>query len=119
MPSIARTLVLPPRNKASVERGSPLSDKAYTLSFIGQVPPSLSTLCCSRTVFFGRPSRSVSQARRTSGMPRRLTQACAQRFSLRPEARSSAATRSFQSARSEEHTSELQSQFHLVCRLLL
>src|SRR3989338_3521648 len=28
-------------------------------------------------------------------------------------------TRSFALARSEEHTSELQSQFHLVCRLLL
>src|SRR5438309_6074575 len=33
--------------------------------------------------------------------------------------RSSSAARRARSPRSEEHTSELQSQFHLVCRLLL
>src|SRR5438309_9222568 len=36
-----------------------------------------------------------------------------------PHAARKARTSSYSASRSEEHTSELQSQFHLVCRLLL
>src|SRR5689334_24706459 len=42
-----------------------------------------------------------------------------QRKRLRPGGPASSATRCRSLTRSEEHTSELQSQFHLVCRLLL
>src|SRR5689334_25196133 len=44
----------------------------------------------------------------------RGTPCCARRCSARSQS-----SRDLPGARSEEHTSELQSQFHLVCRLLL
>src|SRR5689334_24036456 len=71
--------------------------------------PPRSTLFPYTTLF-----RSV-----TVGMPR----AGSVRFSRSPPCRSWEFHRSYgfprRGRRSEEHTSELQSQFHLVCRLLL
>src|SRR5438309_8954624 len=58
--------------------------------------PPRSTLFPYTTLFRSEPSRTASMACSACGRSRRG----------RP-------------ARSEEHTSELQSQFHLVCRLLL
>src|SRR5689334_23455522 len=60
------------------------------------------------------PARPSSATRSSSGAARRTTRAT--RYPSRPNR---AATEQPRSKRSEEHTSELQSQFHLVCRLLL
>src|SRR5438309_11400754 len=79
-----------------------------------------------RSLFFfflmiRRPPRSTLFPYTTlfrSGVPRPLSRGC-------PTCRLTASLTSAQAAatpasgRSEEHTSELQSQFHLVCRLLL
>src|SRR2546422_3390762 len=59
-----------------------------------------------------RISPSVDEA----AMPRR---ARARGSSRHPVASAASATRSSGDLRSEEHTSELQSRLHLVCRLLL
>src|SRR5690348_17445091 len=79
-------------------------------------PPS-STLFPYTTLF--RSSRSKNAARRSSAI-RRSSSASADTESARAResVRSSSAARSCAS-RSEEHTSELQSPVHLVCRLLL
>src|SRR5438309_2398073 len=66
-------------------------------------PPPRSTLFPYTTLF-----RSSSRGTRTRGRG----------GALPPPARGCCTCRS-SPARSEEHTSELQSQFHLVCRLLL
>src|SRR5689334_24690866 len=62
-------------------------------------PPPRSTLFPYTTLFRSAATNRPPVRRRT---PRRLS-----------------ACRACRSRRSEEHTSELQSQFHLVCRLLL
>src|SRR2546429_1256434 len=59
-------------------------------------------------------SRSARRAGRTSS-----ARASRPRTSRSGAAPSSSGTRSTPSRRSEEHTSELQSRLHLVCRLLL
>src|SRR5689334_23542042 len=68
--------------------------------------PPRSTLFSYTTLFRSRrPSRpAIRDPRRAA----ECTAACARRYYRRLRA-----------TRSEEHTSELQSQFHLVCRLLL
>src|SRR5689334_23788836 len=71
--------------------------------------PPRSTLFPYTTLFRSRA--------RTAG---RVRSAAAARSRSRPRRRMAAASISIRPAhRSEEHTSELQSQFHLVCRLLL
>src|SRR5689334_24731178 len=82
----------------------PATTEIYTLSLHDALPIWLnareqaSSAASSR--FIRHPPPSPSLAREGSRRPSRLLD--------RPEA-----------IRSEEHTSELQSQFHLVCRLLL
>src|SRR5689334_24418330 len=71
--------------------------------------PPKSTLFPYTTLFRSRSRRCRRAAGRSvSPAPRGILRQAARR-SAPPRARS----------RSEEHTSELQSQFHLVCRLLL
>src|SRR5689334_23985489 len=65
--------------------------------------PPRSTLFPYTTLF--RSASKVSPSSSVSSNPR--------------EPRSTRSTRRSSRSRSEEHTSELQSQFHLVCRLLL
>src|SRR5438309_11910697 len=61
------------------------------------------------------PYTTLFRSRTSGGVPRGARQAgSAPRLPARPGPRPSC-----RGARSEEHTSELQSQFHLVCRLLL
>src|SRR2546422_2233637 len=60
-------------------------------------------------------SRSAS-ARRS--WPRRPRSACCQRYPCAAAERAAVSQR-YRLRRSEEHTSELQSRLHLVCRLLL
>src|SRR5438309_7654349 len=81
-------------------------------------PPPRSTLFPYTTLF--RSDRRIA-LRRPAGRgvadrePRKAGQnPAAQPFEQRPRRRDDEAR-----TRSEEHTSELQSQFHLVCRLLL
>src|SRR2546422_5389220 len=68
--------------------------------------PPRSTLFPYTTLFRSAPSRAGP---RPDFFPRRREDPDRDRASLRPKHR----------ARSEEHTSELQSRLHLVCRLLL
>src|SRR5689334_24728673 len=71
-------------------------------------PPPRSTLFPYTTLFRSRS--------------RRRAPPCGRRARVRPPAGRGCRSRRCRSrspARSEEHTSELQSQFHLVCRLLL
>src|SRR2546427_9054482 len=73
--------------------------------------PPRSTLFPYTTLF-----RSRAQARGRGPVPRRLHQGSAPRGRLGHARQPAVRDRS---ARSEEHTSELQSQSNLVCRLLL
>src|SRR5438309_11432449 len=77
------------------------SSELYTLSLHDALPISCHSASCTRS------------RRRTSGRS-----ACCLK-SWRIGWGTGCAAPAFQTARSEEHTSELQSQFHLVCRLLL
>src|SRR5689334_24636142 len=80
--------------------------------------PPRSTLFPYTTLFRSRSSFSPSCAACSSGAEeRRKNPPRARRRALLPQRRSPGM--GFSAARSEEHTSELQSQFHLVCRLLL
>src|SRR5438309_9346710 len=80
----------------------------YTLSLHDALPILSSRRSARRTVFFSR--RAIRLELDACGRPiPRLPRSTA------IFVESSATT----SPRSEEHTSELQSQFHLVCRLLL
>src|SRR5689334_24548813 len=74
----------------------------YTLSLHDALPISSIETTTGRPCT-PRSPRSVAWARRTDGRADQLR----------------ARDRRLAVARSEEHTSELQSQFHLVCRLLL
>src|SRR5689334_23577953 len=69
--------------------------------------PPRSTLFPYTTLFRSRPMRRrIAPRGCRRPCPRRRTRSCRRHRTSRP-------------TRSEEHTSELQSQFHLVCRLLL
>src|SRR5438067_9533239 len=72
-------------------------------------PPS-STLFPYTTLFRSAPAPHTAPRRRG---PRR------RRSGVVPEPRADRAARDHRARRSEEHTSELQSRFDLVCRLLL
>src|SRR5439155_24134300 len=74
-------------------------------------PPPISTLFPYTTLFRSHGAQEPGPVSATPWMPRSCWQ-CSTRFS--PRNASSTA-----SSRSEEHTSELQSRGHLVCRLLL
>src|SRR5439155_23636408 len=81
----------------------------YTLSLHDALPISRSTWPCHvSSLGFASPTAAP-------GIASRRTRRCARTCSRRPTKRSTPSTR----ARSEEHTSELQSRGHLVCRLLL
>src|SRR5689334_24303992 len=89
--------------------------------------PPRSTLFPYTTLFRSGPlhaappaisSRSESVPDETSLLPAQAASPW-QLQSAFPPPPASLALESFWQARSEEHTSELQSQFHLVCRLLL
>src|SRR5438309_9159963 len=85
-----------------------------TLVFFFMIrPPPISTLFPYTTLFRSvRPRHG--HRNRAGGRTRR-----GQHLQLLPQQRGAAGAYSSPAARSEEHTSELQSQFHLVCRLLL
>src|SRR5690625_5896707 len=78
-------------------------------SCLTMLPPPSASLCPYTTLF--RSGRPASAARR----PRRNARPASARSAARPGRPPCAAA----SRRSEEHTSELQSRGHLVCRLLL
>src|SRR2546422_8133844 len=82
--------------------------------------PPRSTLFPYTTLFrslrFGAAEPGASIGRRSRRLIGAPTAPPPPRCALRPRAR---AARLPKSARSEEHTSELQSRLHLVCRLLL
>src|SRR5207249_8396977 len=91
----------------------PSTSEIYTLSLHDALP-----ICCSAA---GERRRSSSRlhdrpryppCRRASRMPAERRRADARRRPALPRVAA-------QPARSEEHTSELQSRFDLVCRLLL
>src|SRR5689334_23917293 len=76
-------------------------------------PPPRSTLFPYTTLFRSLPTRQEYNAAPPGtalSVCRRARSSCASKQSGKP---------SHLARRSEEHTSELQSQFHLVCRLLL
>src|SRR5687768_17838401 len=78
--------------------------------------PPRSTLFPYTTLFrSSSPARPVAPRNGPSTSPRRASAASSARTRTRRTRRSSSTT----STRSEEHTSELQSRLHLVCRLLL
>src|SRR5689334_24590368 len=86
---------------------------SYSLFFLLLRPPPRSTLFPYTTLFRSsvRPLAVLSIATPTSArspLRSQLSRRC-----------SKAPPSLWKSDRSEEHTSELQSQFHLVCRLLL
>src|SRR6266481_522733 len=64
-------------------------------------------------------SRSSLASRSRSAPSRASSAARPESFAVAPSTCSITVISSVSSVRSEEHTSELQSQFHLVCRLLL
>src|SRR6266481_8234868 len=82
----------------------PLIYYLYFFFFLMILRPPRSTLFPYTTLFRSRPTAGGWPTPRTNPARRRSTSARSPR-PRRP--------------RSEEHTSELQSQFHLVCRLLL
>src|SRR5690348_17925589 len=92
----------------------------YTIFFLMIRPPPRSTLFPYTTLFrSGRHPRIIRHfgddeagASRGEGRGRRIAQ-------LRRDTLQSRARRHYDEMRSEEHTSELQSPVHLVCRLLL
>src|SRR2546422_5066249 len=78
--------------------------------------PPRSTLFPYTTLFRSSPSRNANPlaSQGARGRPFRLLRAALRRDVGRPRLR-----RAQEPGRSEEHTSELQSRLHLVCRLLL
>src|SRR5689334_23664030 len=83
-------------------------------------PPPRSTLFPYTTLFRSMrqmPDRSLGRRSTCPAVRQRRCTRAATHASRSGERR--AATPGSKTARSEEHTSELQSQFHLVCRLLL
>src|SRR5689334_24215056 len=83
----------------------------YTTLFRSNPPPFTVKPLCSSSASTRDRSSSRSIARATAGL--------AARGSISVEGLLAEDVIGPSSSRSEEHTSELQSQFHLVCRLLL
>src|SRR5689334_24216400 len=83
--------------------------------------PPRSTLFPYTTLFRSEPARRTasSTSGRHSTTPHSVHTKCGCDASCESRIASKRQTWSPTSSRSEEHTSELQSQFHLVCRLLL
>src|SRR5689334_24054505 len=89
--------------------------------------PPRSTLFPYTTLFRSRPARSPRMGEHRQGRSVRAAVAVSRDRRLRPHHRRQLPETggeerhpvSVPAPRSEEHTSELQSQFHLVCRLLL
>src|SRR2546430_8971335 len=85
--------------------------------------PPRSTLFPYTTLFRSRMKRKPAMAcRRTKAQPRSVLLSCLPVTYWRPtpaHGSSTFRTRTMAATRSEEHTSELQSQSNLVCRLLL
>src|SRR5438309_4485209 len=86
---------------------------SFSFFFLMIRRPPRSTLFPYTTLF--RSSEVPPSSWRSADVSRRRRRAAARSVAPGPTARPGAA----RAARSEEHTSELQSQFHLVCRLLL
>src|SRR5689334_24943236 len=81
--------------------------------------PPRSTLFPYTTLFRSRGTRPRPTCARR-GRRRSTRRACTCRWrTRRPRVTGSRGSAASAPSRSEEHTSELQSQFHLVCRLLL
>src|SRR5689334_23762858 len=78
--------------------------------------PPRSTLFPYTTLFRSHPRPTPSSPRRQRQAHCTNPESCQRKRAARVGRPASAA---FALTRSEEHTSELQSQFHLVCRLLL
>src|SRR5689334_23538088 len=93
---------------------APATTEIYTLSLHDALP----IWNWSRSPTSGRRSAGTSSnaTGTTSPSSRRPS---GRRTRSRESRRSSSRRRLWERGRSEEHTSELQSQFHLVCRLLL
>src|SRR5687767_16020809 len=89
----------------------------FILFFLMLRRPPRSTLFPYTTLF--RSRRAGRRARPVRGDPRALADRGRVRGARREERQRGADTRHPRSARSEEHTSELQSLAYLVCRLLL
>src|SRR5689334_23405790 len=81
--------------------------------------PPRSTLFPYTTLFRSRYWLNVAPIRALASRSTKATTLSIARGSSVSETRSRRGRRGATSPRSEEHTSELQSQFHLVCRLLL
>src|SRR5689334_23662861 len=81
-------------------------------------PPPRSTLFPYTTLFRSTPVHSDAGTRGRSRRHRRPVHGSARKSRQGPQRWAELAV-PLRSRRSEEHTSELQSQFHLVCRLLL
>src|SRR6267143_603493 len=72
------------------------------------------TRCSGASAMYGKKPTSIS------GVPKRASSAATAKSQAATSPRPPASAEPLAHAtRSEEHTSELQSQFHLVCRLLL
>src|SRR5687768_18208259 len=83
--------------------------------------PPRSTLFPYTTLFRSRSKRARSRSRRRTrwGSPGETTDQSRRRPFQAPEEREALRPDCLRHLRSEEHTSELQSRLHLVCRLLL
>src|SRR5689334_24840498 len=79
--------------------------------------PPRSTLFPYTTLFRSRPAPTPAARRRATSTPRHRQSSRVASCASLPPLRVDHALAIL--VRSEEHTSELQSQFHLVCRLLL
>src|SRR5205809_5652616 len=78
-----------------------------------------STLVPYTTLFRSYALRQAHEIGQSAGIQTPLQDLVEKMMPLDQESRSEAASGCRRSARSEEHTSELQSRLHLVCRLLL
>src|SRR5689334_25415768 len=91
-----------------------LTSISYLVFFLMLRPPPRSTLFPYTTLFRSPGNVPGPPNRRWSGTA--VVQALGSSSTVRP---GSSLPSRYSRLRSEEHTSELQSQFHLVCRLLL
>src|SRR5439155_20148125 len=91
----------------------PATPQIYTLSLHDALPISV-IVCCSSSILIAHPFSAGNSL--ASRAPMVSNSACT--WAEEMSGRSRAIT-AIQCSRSEEHTSELQSRGHLVCRLLL